>query len=50
VENLVDRARFLGEKPQLGAGELDSICQTYFVNRADIANYDAPELISEPRP
>jgi len=50
VENLVDRARFLGETPRLGAKELDSICQTYFVNRADIADYDTPDHISEPRP
>ena len=50
VENLVDRARFLGETPRLGAKELDSICQTYFVNRADIADYDSPDHLSEPRP
>ncbi|MGO9620762.1 MAG: ATPase [Desulfobaccales bacterium] len=50
VENLVDRARFLGEKPRLSAQELDSVCQTYFVNQADIADYDAPDNVGEPRP
>ena len=50
VENLVDRARFLGEKPRLSAQELDSVCQTYFVNQADIADYDTPGNIGEPRP
>ncbi len=50
VENLVDRARFLGEEPRLSAEELDSACQTYFVKQTDIANYDTHGNIGEPRP
>jgi hypothetical protein len=50
VENLVDRARFLKEEPRLSAEELDSVCQTYFVKQADIANYDTHGNIGEPRP
>ncbi|MGP8049941.1 MAG: ATPase [Desulfobaccales bacterium] len=50
VENLVDRARFLGEQPRLSAAGLDSVCQTYFIKQTDIANYDTPASIPEPRP
>jgi hypothetical protein len=50
VEHLVDRARFLGEEPQLSAEKLDLVCQTYFIKRADIADYDTPDEIGEPRP
>jgi hypothetical protein len=41
VENMVDRARFLGVKPQLSHEELDHVCQTYFIKQADITDYDA---------
>src|SRR5208337_4371163 len=50
VEHLVDRARFLGEEPRLSAEKLDSVCQTYFIKGADIADYDTPGEIGEPRP
>lgn len=41
VENLVDRARFLEQKPQLTSQELDYVCQTYFVKPMGITDYDA---------
>ena len=50
VENLVDRARFLGQKPQLTAEELDSVCQSYFLKQADITDYDTIGNIGEPQP
>jgi hypothetical protein len=40
MENLVDRARFLGEDPQLTAETLEYVCQTYFVRKTDIDDYD----------
>jgi hypothetical protein len=50
VENLVDRARFLGQKPQLSPEDLDSVCQSYFLRQADISNYDTIGNIRDPRP
>ncbi len=50
VENLVDRARFLGQEPLLTAEELDSVCQTYFIKQADITDYDTIGDIGEPKP
>jgi SpoVK/Ycf46/Vps4 family AAA+-type ATPase len=50
VENLVDRARFLGQQPQLTAKELDSVCQSYFLRQADISNYDSIGNIGDARP
>ncbi len=41
VENLVDRARYLGQSPKLTAQELDHVCQTYFVKPMGITDYDA---------
>ncbi len=41
VENLVDRARFMGQEPQLTSQELDYVCQTYFVKPMGITDYDA---------
>jgi len=41
VENLIDRARFLEQKPQLTSQELDYVCQTYFVKPMDVTDYDA---------
>lgn len=41
VQNLMDRARFFGQPPQLTSQELDSVCQTYFVKPMGISDYDA---------
>ncbi|MFA5110661.1 MAG: hypothetical protein WC443_04570 [Desulfobaccales bacterium] len=41
VENLVDRARFLEQTPQLTSQELDYVCQTYFVKPMGLTDYDA---------
>jgi SpoVK/Ycf46/Vps4 family AAA+-type ATPase len=41
VENLMDRARFMGQAPQLTSQELDYVCQTYFVKPMGITDYDA---------
>lgn len=41
VENLVDRARYFGQKPQLTSQDLDYVCQTYFVKPMGITDYDA---------
>jgi len=41
VENLIDRARFLEQKPQLTSQELDYVCQTYFVKPMGVTDYDA---------
>ena len=41
VENLVDRARYFGNKPQLTSQDLDYVCQTYFVKPMGITDYDA---------
>jgi hypothetical protein len=43
VDNLVDRARFLEQEPQLTSTELDFVCQTYFVKPMGISDYDAVE-------
>jgi len=43
VENLVDRARFMEQPPQLTSTELDYVCQTYFVKPMGITDYDAVE-------
>ncbi len=40
LENLVDRARFLGQRPRLSPEELEHVCQTYFVQQASITDYD----------
>jgi len=40
VESLVDRARFLGEEHKLTAETLEYVCQTYFVKKTDIDDYD----------
>ena len=41
IENLVDRARFMGQTPQLTSQELDYVCATYFVKPMGITDYDA---------
>ncbi len=41
LQNLVDRARFLGQTPILSSQELDYVCQTYFVKPMGITDYDA---------
>ncbi len=41
IENLIDRARFLEQKPQLTSQELDYVCQTYFVKPMGVSDYDA---------
>jgi hypothetical protein len=48
VENLVDRARFMGQTPQLTSQELDYVCATYFVKPMGITDYDA--IGEEPKP
>jgi hypothetical protein len=50
VENLVDRANFLGLEPQLTDDELDSVCQTYFVKQPDITDYDTVGNLGNPKP
>lgn len=41
LQNLVDRARFMGQTPTLTSQELDYVCQTYFVKPMGITDYDA---------
>ena len=41
IENLVDRARFMGQTPQLTSQELDYVCATYFVKPMGITDYDS---------
>jgi hypothetical protein len=41
IENLVDRARFIEQAPQLTSQELDYVCQTYFVKPMGVTDYDA---------
>jgi hypothetical protein len=36
----VDRARFLGVEPRLTDDTLEHVCQTYFVKKTDIDDYD----------
>jgi len=48
IENLVDRARFLDQTPQLTSQELDYVCQTYFVKSMGVTDYDA--IGAEPKP
>jgi hypothetical protein len=48
IENLVDRARFLEQTPQLTSPELDYVCQTYFVKPMGVTDYDA--VGDEPKP
>jgi SpoVK/Ycf46/Vps4 family AAA+-type ATPase len=50
IENLVDRARFLGQKPRLTGEDLDSVCQSYFLRQADITNYDNLGNLGDSRP
>ncbi|MCX5889642.1 MAG: ATPase [Deltaproteobacteria bacterium] len=50
VQNLVDRAAFLGQQPQLTADDLENVCQTYFIKQADITDYDTIGNIGEPQP
>jgi hypothetical protein len=40
IENLMDRARFLEQTPQLTSQELDYVCQTYFVKPMGVTDYD----------
>jgi hypothetical protein len=40
VENLVDRARFLGQEARLTPEDLDLVCQSYFLKQVDITDYD----------
>jgi hypothetical protein len=48
IENLIDRARFLEQTPQLTSQELDYVCQTYFVKPMGVNDYDA--IGEEPKP
>ena len=48
IENLLDRARFLEQTPQLTSQELDYVCQTYFVKPMGVTDYDA--IGDEPKP
>jgi hypothetical protein len=41
IENLIDRARFMKQEPQLTSQELDYVCQTYFVKPMGVTDYDA---------
>lgn len=50
IESLVDRARFLGKKPQLTAEELEYVCQTYFVKQTDIDDYDTIGALGAVKP
>jgi hypothetical protein len=53
IENLVDRACYLGREPRLTSQELDLVCQTYFVKPMGVTDYDAiceePPGASQPR-
>ena len=50
VENLVDRARFLGQEARLTPDELDLVCQSYFLKQADVTDYDTFGDLREPKP
>lgn len=50
VENLVDRARFLEQKPRLTAEDLEQVCQTYFVKQTEITDYDSIGNLGKPKP
>lgn len=43
VETLIDRARFLGEVPQLTVQDLDLACENYFIKSSNIEDYDQRE-------
>ncbi len=47
IDNLVDRARFLGIKPELTPEQLDAACQSYFVRPKEVIDYDT--ALEEPR-
>ncbi|MFH1596066.1 MAG: ATPase [Pseudomonadota bacterium] len=49
IENLLDRARFMGQSPRLTSQELDYVCQTYFVKPMGITDYDAIGGGDEPK-
>ena len=40
LENLIDRARSLGQSPQLTSQGLDQACQSYFIKSQGILDYD----------
>ncbi|OHE30268.1 MAG: hypothetical protein A3K40_05545 [Syntrophobacterales bacterium RIFOXYC2_FULL_60_23] len=40
IENLIDRARSLGQPPQLTSQGLDQACQSYFIKSQGILDYD----------
>ncbi len=42
VENLIDRARSVGQTPKLTYQDLDSACQSYFIRSRGLMDYDAP--------
>jgi predicted ATPase with chaperone activity len=42
MENLLDRARALGQPPQLTEQGLDLACHSYFIKRTGINDYDKP--------
>ena len=47
LENLIDRARFLRQPPELTAETLDQACQSYFVKPKEVIDYDT--ALEEPR-
>ncbi len=47
LENLVDRARFLGIDPELTIEQLDAACQSYFVKPKEVIDYDT--ALEDPR-
>ncbi|MBM4284560.1 MAG: ATPase [Deltaproteobacteria bacterium] len=47
LDNLQDRARFMGHEPELTAEQLDAAAQSYFVKPKETLDYDT--LLDEPR-
>jgi hypothetical protein len=48
IENLMDRARSLGQTPQLTYQDLDSACQSYFIKSRGITDYDKSNRANRP--
>jgi predicted ATPase with chaperone activity len=42
IENLIDRARSLGQEPRVTYQDLESVCQSYFIKSRGIIDYDKP--------
>jgi len=49
IENLIDRARSLGQVPQLAYQALDLACQSYFLKSQGIIDYDKANKARKPK-